>query len=348
MSAIPHAPIPRAAGRWPSADAYVEYLEATAKRWALAIRFDTEVRRIDRVGGAYTVALSEGALRARWVVVATGYDHVPHTPEWPGREGFAGELLHAADYLNPSPFVGRDVLVVGCGNSGTEIAVQLARAGAARVRLALRTPPNLFPRELHRVPVQVLGALTQYQPTWLADRSGRLLQRLAWGDLTRYGLPPAPMGIATELRSKGLGPVVDTGFVDEVRRGRVEIVSTLVDFENHDVQLAGGAVVRPDTVIAATGYRHGLEPLVGHLGVLSGSGRPARVDGGPLPQAPGLYFNGYRLPVSGQLTAMRASSRRIAREVVGERRRAARASGASRTRGRRVCARATTLEGTPA
>ena len=328
MSAIPHAPMPLGAGRWPTAAAYVDYLERTAERWALDVRHGTEAQRVDRAGLGYEVATSAGALGARSVVVATGYDRVPYMPDWPGRAGFRGELIHGAHYRSPDPFVGRDVLVVGCGNTGTEVAVQLARAGAARVRVGVRTPPNLLPRQLFGLPVQALGALMRHGPDWLGDAAARMLQRLKWGDLSSFGLPPAPMGLATEIRHKGLGPVVDTGFVDAVRAGRVEIVPTVVGFSGDDVLLADGGLARPDVVIAATGYRHGLEDLVGHLGVLTEKGRPRRVDGGALPQAPGLHFNGYWLPLTGQLTAMRATSRRIGREVARRQRQAGRCPSA--------------------
>ena len=327
MSAIPHAPMPLRAGRWPTAGAYVEYLEATVERWGIDVCRVIEAQRIDSVGPGYEVSTRDRSFRAPSVVVATGYDRVWHMPDWPGRADFGGRLIHAAQYRNPDPFIGRDVLVVGCGNTGTELAVQLARAGATRVRVGLRTPPNLMPRQIYGVPVQALGALLRHQPDWLGDASARLLQRLTWGDLSRFGLLPAPMGVASEIRHKGLGPVVDTGFVDEVRAGRVEIGLTVVGFSGNDVLLADGTSIRPDVVIAATGYRHGLEDLVGHLGVLTDKGRPQRVDGGALPHAPGLHFNGYWLPVTGQLTAMRATSRRIGRQVARRRRHGARRCG---------------------
>ena len=80
------------------------------------------------------------------VVVATGYNHTPVTPDWPGLDGFTGELVLARDYRNGRPFAGRDVLVVGTGNTGTEIATDLAEHGATRVWLAVRTPPHIVPR----------------------------------------------------------------------------------------------------------------------------------------------------------------------------------------------------------
>jgi len=332
LASIRRAPIPRRAGRWVSAEDYASYLEATARQWSLDVRCGVEVRRVDRAGDGYALATSEGPLTARRVVVATGYDRVPRVPDWPGRSEFTGELLHAGDYRHPAPFAGRDVLVVGVGNSGTEIAMQLAQAGARRVRLSVRTPPNVFPREFLGIPIGAFALLTRSQPARLADLGGFLLQRLAWGDLSRHGLGRAPHGVASELRVKGLGPVIDGGFVAELKRGRIEIVPAVAGFAGPEVRLEGDRRARPDAVIAATGYRYGLEELVGHLVVLLASGRPARIDGGEHPAAPGLHFNGYHLPITGQLHAHRATSRRIGREIVRARRRTRREAGVTRLR----------------
>jgi putative flavoprotein involved in K+ transport len=314
-SGVRGVPIPRSAGRFPTRDVYADYLAGCVERLGLDVRAGVEATRVDRVDGGYVVRSSEGDLRGRCVVVATGYDRVPHVPSWPGRESFAGELLHAHEYRNPKPFAGRDVLVVGTGNSGTEIAAELASGGARSVRVAMRTPGNLLPRQVLGIPTNLFGVVARHQPAAVTDAVARLLQRLAWGDLSLYGLPPAPYGVGTELERKGLGPVVDGGFVDALRAGRVTLVAALAGFEGEEVVLADGTRLRPDVVVAATGYRHGLEPLVGHLGVLDESGRPTRIDGTADPAAPGLFFNGYWLPLPGQLTGMRITSRRIGREV---------------------------------
>src|SRR5439155_339646 len=79
------------------------------------------------------------------VVVATGHQRVPHLPNWPGRDTFTGELIHSAYYRDPAAYADRDVLIVGAGDSGSGIAVDLARNGAGRVRVAVRTPPNIVP-----------------------------------------------------------------------------------------------------------------------------------------------------------------------------------------------------------
>ena len=105
------------------------------------------------------------------------------------------------------------MLVVGAGNTGTEIATRLADGGAARVRVSFRTPVNIMPPTFLGVPATVLARMSESAPAWIVDRGGFLMQRLAWGDLSRYGMPRSPYGIATELRVRGLGATLDRGFV---------------------------------------------------------------------------------------------------------------------------------------
>src|SRR2546426_876353 len=89
-------------------------------------------------GGLATAAMLT-RLNVDRVVIASGHQRVPYLPDWPRRETFSGELIHSASYRNPAPYSGRDVLVVGTGDSGSGIALDLARNGAARVR----TGPNI-------------------------------------------------------------------------------------------------------------------------------------------------------------------------------------------------------------
>jgi hypothetical protein len=112
-----------------------------------------------------------------------------------------------------------------------------------------------------------------------------------------------------------MGPVYDDGFVAEVKSGRIELVAAVVGFDGADVLLADGARIQPEAVIAATGYLRGLEGLVGHLDVLDAAGVPVVSGGQQHDSAPGLFFNGYRADLSGQLRLMRIDARRIAKEV---------------------------------
>lgn len=208
------------------------------------------------------------------------------------------------------------MLVVGTGSTGNELAVDLLEGGARRVRVSMRTPPNLFPRAWLGVPTSAVARVGKLLPARVGDRVGFALQRLMWGDLGRYGLPRAPEGVATALARRGHGLTVDGGLVDAVKRGDIEVVAAVERFDGPEVILADGNRLMPDAVIAATGYHQGLGPLVGHLGVLAPDGRPIVVGAQTAAHAPGLHFMGYRLPVSGQLPELRADARALARAVV--------------------------------
>jgi putative flavoprotein involved in K+ transport len=301
-------------GEFPTRDAWIRYLEDYAAHHRLDIRFGTGVRKLEPLDGGWRIETDGEDMQARVVVVATGFDHDPHLPDWPGRETFSGELIHSSAYRNPEPFQGRDVLVVGPGVTGSEVAALLSQGGARRVRVACRTPPNLTARKILGVSVNILGLALERLPLRAADQLGWLTQRALFGNLDRYGLPRSPIGVATQSRRQQ-APAYDSGFVGLLKARRIEIVAALVGFDGPDVLLADNARIQPDVVIAATGYRRGLEPLVGHLGVLGEDGTPLVSGGDDHPSAKGLFFNGYRSNLTGQLRLMRPDARAIARAV---------------------------------
>jgi putative flavoprotein involved in K+ transport len=316
---LPGARIPPRAGRWPAREEFIAYLDRYAESNRLDIRLGVEVERIDRDVEGWRLQTPDGPLRSPFVVVATGHDRCRYLPAWPGMDGFSGRLLHAFEFQGAAAFRGQDVLIVGIGTSATEIAVRLPGGGARRVRVAVRTPPNLMPSEFLGLPITVFARLFERMPARLVDWLGRIVVWLEIGDPRKYGLEPAPYGVGTELAIKGMGPVIDRGFLDAVEAGQVELVASLEGFEGGEARLADGSRIRPDVVIAATGYRSGLEELVGHLGILTPSGEPAAIGADTLPAAPGLYFNGYRLPLSGELSGIRRDARRIARAIAAGR-----------------------------
>jgi putative flavoprotein involved in K+ transport len=320
LSALPGMAIPSAYGQWVARDDVVRYLEAYAAHHALRVELGIAVEQVERAGDGWRLATSRGERSAERVVVATGYNHTPLLPEWPGLKTFSGEILHASRYKNAAPYRGRDVLVVGPGNSGAEIAVDLVERNAARVRLAVRTPPNILRRSLGGLPSQAVGIALRPLPPRVVDPLIRGVQRLTVGDLSRFGLGRSPRGTYARILDEGQFPVLDVGLIDAVKSGRVEVVGAVERLEGGEVVLAGGARISPAVVIAATGFLRGLEPLVGHLGLLSDRGFP-RVHGAVTdPGAPGLHFIGYTNPVSGNLREIAIDARRIARAVRGQRR----------------------------
>ncbi|WP_030753346.1 NAD(P)/FAD-dependent oxidoreductase [Streptomyces sp. NRRL S-31] len=317
LSALPGLGMPRRFGRWVSRDDVVRYLEKYAEHHELEIVTGVEVHRVERTGdgtGWLLHASGGRELTGAAVVVATGFNHTPRLPDWPGRAEYDGELLHAGDYRNAEPYRDRDVLVVGVGNTGAEIAVDLAEGGAARVRLAVRAAPHILRRSSLGWPAQYTGVLVRRLPVWLVDRLAGPVGRLSTPDLSAHGLPRPDTGLYSRVR-QGAIPVQDVGLIDAVRTGKVEVVAAVTAFEDGRVVLADGSRISPDAVIAATGYVRALEGLVGHLGVLDGRGRPVARGGRTPAGAPGLYFTGFTNPISGMLRELAIDAGKIARSV---------------------------------
>ncbi|MFI1094568.1 flavin-containing monooxygenase [Streptomyces sp. NPDC020917] len=315
LSALPGLPIPRAYGRWVGRDDVIRYLERYAEYHDLDIATGIEVERVERAGAGWELPATGGRMiSSPVVVVATGHNHTPYIPDWPGRNTFSGDLLHAAAYRNAAPYAGRDVLVVGVGNTGAEIAVDLVEGGAARVRLAVRTAPHILRRSTAGWPAQASGILCRRLPTGVVDRIAPYIERMGVPDLTEFGLPRPESGLYARVLD-GAIPVQDVGIVDAVRTRKVEPVAAVEAFDGDKVRLADGTGIGPEVVVAATGYRRGLEPLVGHLDVLDERGRPVVHGAATPPGAPGLYFTGFTNPISGMFREMAIDARRIARSV---------------------------------
>ena len=315
FSKLPGARYPAGTPMFPSRDEVVAYLEDYARDNELEIRFRTRVERLEPHGGGWCLQTSTGDLSADHIVVATGYEHTFWVPRWPGRDRFEGRLIHSAEYRNAEEFRGADVLVVGPGSSGMEIAYDLAEGGAERVRLAIRTPPNIIIREplgplLARLVVKLL-------PTARADRLMSTVRRKKLGDLSAVGLPEPEEGVVSRLKRLGVAPaIVDHEVIDAVRDGRIEVVAAVESLDEGGVTLADGVRIEPDALIAATGYRRGLEAMVGHLGVLGEHGAPVTtVD----EAAPGLRFVGY-VPQPGMIGRLGKQAQSAARGIAASRR----------------------------
>lgn len=311
-SHLPGIRYPRHTSMFPSRDEVIRHLETGAE--ALDIRFNTVAERIDRRPVGWRLTTSTGAVDTRNVIVATGHEHTPHLPEWDGAQRFTGQVLHSSEYRNAAPFVGERVLVVGCGSSGMEIANELVTGGAAEVWMATRTPPNILLRTGPAgLPGNAIATPLYHLPTRLADKIARIARLRAIGDLTSFGLPIPDEGPFSRSARLGVAPsIVDKEVVDAIKAGRIEVVSAPASFDGDAVRLMDDTHVHPDAVICATGYRRGLDGLVGHLGVLDERGAPLARSGKAVLE--GLRFLGYQ-PRPSQFGYACRRSRSIARDI---------------------------------
>lgn len=228
-------------------------------------------------------------------------------PEWPGRAAYTGQVIHSAEYRNARPYEGKRVLIVGIGNSGAEIATDLAEHGAAFVAISIRTQPPIVPRDPFGMPVQRSSFVLNRLPRQLADRFARMVARLSLGDLTRYGLQPAAWWPYSSQRV----PVIDVGFAAALKRERIVARPNIARFTSTGVAYIDGRVEDFDAVIAATGYRSRLPQLLDLPGALDAHGNP-RFPSGRTTSFPGLYVIGYTESLLGHLYEANRDSRRLA------------------------------------
>jgi NADPH-dependent 2,4-dienoyl-CoA reductase/sulfur reductase-like enzyme len=314
LSGLPGLPIPRAYGRWVRRDDLVRYLEAYARKFGLDVRTGTTVTGVKPGAEGWTLRLDDGSEHVtRALVVATGYLHTPRVPEWPGRDTWTGTLLHSAAYRNAEPFRGQDVLVAGIGNSGAEIASDLAAGGAASVSLAIRTPPFIVRRATAGWPAQLNGILLGGLPERLFNTMAAAVARVGVPDLSPYGIDRPSFGLKTRLRTERYVPLQDVGIVRDVRARRVRPVAAVRGFTESSVLLADGSELRPDAVVAATGYGTGLRDLFEDPSLFDEAGLP-RVHAGA-PAKPGLYFIGYDVTLGGMLRQVGIEARTVARAL---------------------------------
>jgi cation diffusion facilitator CzcD-associated flavoprotein CzcO len=312
-SGLPGMAIPEAYGRYPSRVQVVEYLEAYAARFALRPVFNAPVGTIRRGGRLWRAEAGGEVHVAPVAVVATGGADFPHSPSWPGMEDFVGPILHSSLYRNPAPFAGKRVLVVGYGNSGAEIALDLCETGTD-VTLSVRSPVNIVPRELFGLPILVFPIAEQWLPPRAADFVNAPAVRLSVGSLAAAGLRKAAKGPLQTIAEDGRPPIIDVGTLAQIRAGRIKVRSDVASFTATGVAFRQSPPEPFDAVVLATGFRPDLRPLLPDTkGVLSASGAPL-VSGRPTAK-PGLFFCGAIISPIGQLRQIAIEAVAIAEAV---------------------------------
>jgi indole-3-pyruvate monooxygenase len=314
QSSLPYRAFPPAYPRYPSRQQVVDYLDDYARAFALEPAFGRDVQRCTRgADGLWDVATNSGNYRARCVVVSTGYNRMPSVPRWPGQETFPGPIIHSRDYTNGGAFRGQRVLVVGFGNSGAEIALDLAEHGA-RCAIAVRGGVNVIPRELLGIPISVISLALRSLPPRVADAMSKLTRRLAVGDLATAGLSRSDVGPLQQIAERHRIPVIDVGTLARMRSGDIAARKGVVSFDGAEVRFADGTVDRFDAVVLATGYATGLAAMLpDHASVLDADGRPR--DGGREGGVAGLYFCGYNVSPTGMLRQIGIDARAIGGDI---------------------------------
>jgi hypothetical protein len=314
-SALPGLPFPTDAPRYVPRQGVVDYLEQYATHHGIRPETDQTVTRVETGAEGWVVHVAGGRrITADQLVLATGANREPRVPVLPGQDAFAGRVQHSRHYRNPQPFAGQRVLVVGMGNTGAEIALDLAEHGV-RVALSVRSPVNIVHREVLGRPTQLSSIALGKLPPTLGDALALLLRRLTVGDLSRWGLRTPAASPLRQLRQEGKTPVIDVGTLQRIQAGDIAVHPGIALLTASGVRFTDGTEHAFDTVLLATGYKPALQALFPtHPLPLDERGLPTTMHGtGPLA---GLHFVGFdiRQP-GGLLRTIAMQAERVAARV---------------------------------
>ncbi|XP_065002237.1 probable indole-3-pyruvate monooxygenase YUCCA5 isoform X1 [Musa acuminata AAA Group] len=295
---LPKLPFPEEFPEFPTRKQFISYLESYAKQFEISPRFNQSVQsaKYDETSGLWRVTAvvagddsrnrsAEVEYIGRWLVAATGENAEKVVPELEGLEEFGGDVKHVCDYKSGEAYRGKRVLVVGCGNSGMEVSLDLCDHDASPsmvVRDSVSDPPSTpvgcmqqalwwcpngvgppSSLQVHVLPREVLGKSTfelavllmKWLPLWLADRILVVLAWLVFGNVEKLGLKRPSTGPLELKNTQGRTPVLDIGALGKIRSGEIKVVPGIKRFIQGKVELVDGQLLDVDSVILATGYR---------------------------------------------------------------------------------------------
>jgi cation diffusion facilitator CzcD-associated flavoprotein CzcO len=254
MSCFDDFPMPKDYPDFPSHRQVLAYFTDYARAFQLAphIRLGSHVQRctLDDDGRWTVRVIASGETRAESfdsLLVCSGHHREAFVPAYPGT--FTGKIIHSSTYKRPDPFRGQRVLVVGAGNSATDIAVDVARL-ASRAALSLREGTYFFPKLMFGQPIDVVHAFWNGKiPEPLLRSALKLWLRLAIGRWEDYGLQ-TPTHPPLEKH-----PTVNSSVLKALRQGRLVARRGIERFDGHSVHFTDGTREEFDAIILGTGFR---------------------------------------------------------------------------------------------
>ena len=315
LSALPHLDYPENYPLYVPRKQVVEYMEMYANHFNMKPYFNEEATSVKEENGKWiTMTASGKVFQSDNVIVGTGFNRIPNEPTWEGMNEYKGLLQHSKYYKNGKKLKGKRALLIGMGNTGAELAIDLYENGAVPY-ISARSPVNVVLRDFNGKPTQYTAIKLQKLPTWLNDFIAVTIQKLMIGDLSKYGLKRPKMAPSQQLRELGKTPVIDLGTVELIKNGSVKIKPGVKRFTETGVVFKSGEAMDFDAVILATGYHSKVEDFIEDMtDVLNHLNEPKSP---VIPEREGLYFIGFGAYAGGILRSINMNSKLIVDEIIG-------------------------------
>jgi cation diffusion facilitator CzcD-associated flavoprotein CzcO len=313
ISSLPYSKFGKRVSRYPSRAEVVEYLDKYAESQQIQPVFSTAAISVKKEGDDWITQTTNGLLKSKFVIMATGAYGTPKPIVFKGMQSFPGPILHSSQYTSGREFTGKNVLVIGFGNSACEIAIDLFEQRAFP-SMSIRSAVNVIPRDVLGIPILELSLLMSHLPPRVADRMNAPLMNLLVGDITKLGLRKLPFGPLEQIRSTGTVPVLDIGTISHIREGHIQVHGEIQNIEGNNIHFVDGEKKEFDAIVAAIGFNRNYEKLL--------QVDPSRFD--DLRHSlnnqeyfgkDGLYFCGYWVSPTGQIREIARDSKAIAKDI---------------------------------
>lgn len=259
---LPFMPFPSDFPTYPTKQQFLGYLKAYADYFKLKPVFNSTVIRAEwdeRCEFWKVKSVKDEKVIVeyfcKWLIVGTGENAEEIVPQIEGLEIFEGPVVHTSSYKTGGVFRGKKVLVIGCGNSGMEVCLDLCNFNAS---------PHLVVRNsVHILPYEILGrstfglsmCLLRWFPMRLVDQFLLIVSRLIFGDTAKLGLHRPKLGPLQLKNLSGKTPVLDVGTFEKIKTGKIKVRPGVTRLSRRAAEFVDGSVENFDAVILATGYK---------------------------------------------------------------------------------------------
>ncbi|XVF16960.1 hypothetical protein REPUB_Repub10bG0075800 [Reevesia pubescens] len=255
---LPHKPLSPDSPTYVPKDVFVDYLDDYVSTFNIQPQYHQSVESAcyDEVDGKWRIEaknVQSGYVEvyvAEFLVIASGENSAKYIPELPGLDTFKGEIIHSSEYKSGAKYEKKDVLVVGCGNSGMEISYDLSIFGA-QTSIVIRNPFHVVSKEMVRLGMK----FSKYLPIFVVDIMVVLMSNIVYGDLSKYGIRRPNKGPFFLKETAGRAPVIDVGTVDMIKSKEIKVVPGISSIKGTKVLFEDGGEREFDAIVFATGYR---------------------------------------------------------------------------------------------
>ncbi|XP_068312071.1 probable indole-3-pyruvate monooxygenase YUCCA11 [Pyrus communis] len=255
---LPYMPFPSDTPTYVPKNLFVQYLDTYVSQFNINPKCNRSVK-----SAFYDVDLEKWCVKVentlsgaqemylgKFLVVASGENSVGYIPQVRGLDGFNGQAIHSSKYENGKKYGGKNVLVVGSGNSGMEIAYDLSSSGA-NTSIVVRSPVHVLNKEIVFFGMVLLKLL----PVTIVDMVVIGLGKLKYGNLSKYGIQKPKQGPFYLKATKGRSPTIDVGCIKKIKTRAITVLPSITSIEGNLIKFENGTYNWYDAIIFATGYK---------------------------------------------------------------------------------------------